>query len=189
MDETIFQAFKEQLAGGGVRAVSAPQLFATPHDLAARMVEMADIQSGHRVLEPSAGTGHILQAIGPQPEKVAVEINWQLCQTLTQKRNSGLQIIHGDFLDLAASGELGTFDRIVMNPPFENGADIKHIKAAVQLLRPDGVLVALCANGPRQNNQLSPLALNNGGDWENLPAGTFKNAGTMVNVALLRIYA
>lgn len=77
------------------------------------------------------------------------------------------------------------FDRIVMNPPFENGADIKHIEHARHLLKPGGRLVAICANGPRQRDRLMPLASH----WEDLPPGTFKDAGTMVNTALLVIDA
>jgi len=37
-----------------------------------------------------------------------------------------------------------------MNPPFHNGADIAHIKHALHFLERDSVLVAICANGPRQ---------------------------------------
>jgi hypothetical protein len=87
----------------------------------------------------------------------------------------------GDFLQ--QNGNLGTFDRIVMNPPFQNGQDILHIKHAMAFLRPGGKLVALCANGPRQREQLQPLASH----WEDLPAGSFATQGTNVNVALLVI--
>jgi hypothetical protein len=48
------------------------------------------------------------------------------------------------------------------------------------MLKPGGRLVAICANGPRQNDQLKPL-----GTWEVLPADTFKEQGTNVNTALL----
>ena len=57
-----------------------------------------------------------------------------------------------DFLE--CNGDLGTFDRIVMNPPFANGDDIKHIMHALKMLKPGGRLVAICANGPRQNDKL-----------------------------------
>jgi hypothetical protein len=43
--------------------------------------------------------------------------------------------------------------------------------------------VALCANGPRQRKALQPLTES----WEDLTAGSFKEAGTNVNVALLVI--
>ena len=72
-----------------------------------------------------------------------------------------------------------------MNPPFKNGEDIKHIKHAAAMLKPNGLLVALCANGPRQANQLKPLA----DTWEPLPAGSFKDQGTAVSVVLLTIRA
>jgi 16S rRNA G1207 methylase RsmC len=41
-----------------------------------------------------------------------------------------------------------------MNPPFANGDDIKHITHALKMLNPGGRLVAICANGPRQNDKL-----------------------------------
>ena len=80
---------------------------------------------------------------------------------------------------------LGTFDRIVMNPPFADGADIHHITQALRLLNPGGRLVALCANGPRRAAKLRPLIEEMDGAWEVLPAGTFAAAGTNVRTVLL----
>lgn len=171
----------EKQAEAGVQIVTAPDLFPTPPPLAARMVELAEIEPEHRVLEPSAGTGNLLKAIGPSPDKVAVEINPGLVELLGRAGFSGLHIHQGDFLE--CNGEIGTFDRIVMNPPFSKGVDIKHIRHALDHLRPGGVLVALCANGSRQRDALQPLA----DLWEDLPPGSFKEAGTGVNVALLVI--
>jgi SAM-dependent methyltransferase len=178
---TPFDAMKQQLREGGVQVVSAPQLFPTPPDLAARMVEAACIEPGDSVLEPSAGTGNILRAIGNAPDKVAVEVSPQLVEMLARCGVSGLRVLQADFLE--CNGDLGKFDRIVMNPPFERGSDIKHIKHAMGFLKPGGRLVALCANGPRQNEQLKPLA----SEWEDLPADTFKEAGTSARAAMLVI--
>ena len=72
-----------------------------------------------------------------------------------------------------------------MNPPFADGQDITHILHALEFVRPGGRLVALCADGPRQAAKLAPLVEACGGTWESLPAGTFKEAGTMVRAALL----
>ncbi len=47
----------------GVKVAVVDQLFPTPPDLASRMVDAADIRPGHRVLEPSAGTGALLLAM------------------------------------------------------------------------------------------------------------------------------
>jgi len=169
----------------GVQVITAPQLFPTPPALAERMVEEADILPGHSVLEPSAGTGAILAAlpnVRPFGSVTAVEINATLAASLEQVAD---ETICGDFLE--QNGNLGTFDRILMNPPFQNGADIKHIQHAMKMLKPGGRLVAICANGPRQQTTLKPLAENSGGWYEDLPAGTFASQGTNVNTALLLI--
>ena len=79
------------------------------------------------------------------------------------------------------------FDAVLMNPPFAQGADIEHITHALTMLKPGGRLVALCANGSRQNASLRPLVEARGGDWEVLPADTFKEEGTGVRVALITL--
>lgn len=56
-----------------------------------------------------------------------------------------------------------------MNPPFIHGQDIRHILRAFSLLRPGGVLVAVCLNGPRQQEKLLPFS----DIREELPRGTF----------------
>lgn len=175
-------ALKQSLKAG-VQTVSAPQLFPTPPDIAARMVEFAEIEPHHRILEPSAGTGNLLKAIAATVtcDKVAVEIN----PTLAKIAQSWTvdPVLCADFL--TCNGNLGTFDRIVMNPPFIHGADIQHILHARHFLKPGGKIVALCANGPRQQAQLQPIAET----WEALPAGSFAEEGTGVSVALLTIRA
>lgn len=177
-----FQAMRESLRAG-VQVVTAPQLFATPRPLALRMAHLAQIGRGTRILEPSAGTGNLIDAIRNTARGyslTAVEIN---C-TMADRLRSILEVDdthQGDFLQ--QNGNLGKFDRIVMNPPFQNGADIKHIQHALGFLKPGGRLVAICANGPRQQEQLKPLA----DTWEELPADTFKDQGTNVRAALLTI--
>lgn len=171
----------------GIKVVAVPQLFATPPELAAEMVRLAVIQPWHRVLEPSAGTGAIIRALPPVADLLAVELNLDLANALERDRTSKHHaILQADFLDCqpgeAPDGfELGAFDRIVMNPPFRNGDDIRHIKHALRFLRPGGRMVALCAAGPRQREQLEPLCF----ACNELPAGSFREQGTDVQVALL----
>jgi phospholipid N-methyltransferase len=172
-------AMRAQLKAG-VQVVAAPQLFPTPADLATRMVELAKIEPHHLVLEPSAGTGNLVRAIRAKGACVtSVEVDARLAKALA---DSFMNVRHADFLALNP-GDLDTFDRVVMNPPFADGADIKHVRHALTMLREGGILVGLCANGPRQRDALKPIAAT----WEDLPEGTFKTQGTNVNVALFTI--
>jgi hypothetical protein len=186
---TTFAALAETLKAG-VQVVTAPQLFPTPTEIARQIVALAGIEPGMRVLEPSAGTGRLIGAmgcrwLGHNPEAgalVAVEINEALGRQLRQDFPlTDVRIT--DFL--SCNGDLGTFDRIVMNPPFERGSDIRHILHARTLLKPGGRLVAICARGSRQVETLQPIAL----DWIDLPAGTFKDQGTNVQTAIVIIDA
>jgi len=179
----------------GIKVVSAPTLYPTPKEIARRMVEMAGgvCIAGHRVLEPSAGTGNLIKAAVNTAtgfdcvRVVAVEINHDLAGALRGMRSkflygteSNFEIHQGDFLDMTPK-DLGDFNTIIMNPPFNKGADIKHIEHATSFLKPGGTLVALCANGPRQRSAFMDKAEH----WEDLPEGSFKEAGTGVNVALM----
>ena len=178
-----FEAMQASLKAG-VKVQTVNQLFPTPKELAQEVADLADIQPGESVLEPSAGTGMLLGAIGGRmfghnPERgqvTAVEINKDLADRL-QSEFPLTRVMCCDFL----SAPLGSFDKVIMNPPFENGADIKHIRRALEVLMPGGRLVAICANGPRQQAQLRPMAVK----WKALPPDTF--AGTGVNAALLVI--
>lgn len=181
-----FDAMRQTLKAG-VKVVAVPQLFSTPPDIAKRAVELAGIVAGDRVLEPSAGTGALIDAMNPCPnhdrpaELEIVERNIDLCVALRRKPLPSWAHVHcGDFLDLS-DADIGTFDKIVMNPPFENGADIKHVEHALTFLRPGGRLVAIVAGGPRQQRAFEERAWH----WQELPSGTF--AGTGVRSILMAI--
>ncbi|WP_143189354.1 methyltransferase domain-containing protein [Paraburkholderia lycopersici] len=171
-----YQNMRGQLRAG-VQVVSAPQLFPTPAPLAACMIGMAGIMPGHALLEPSAGTGRILEALDAacpvaSLSVTAVELNHALAATLAARFPQARTICR-DFLECGE--ELGTFDRILMNPPFVQTQDIDHIRHALKFLKPGGQLVAICANGPRQAEQLRTHAEESGGIWEPLPAGASAN--------------
>ena len=164
----------------GVRVVSADQLFPTPPDLAARMVRLAGVGKGDRVLEPSAGTGNLVRAIEDVgAEAFAVEIDPLLAAAAKAKCC--------DFLELEPGASFGPvvvvgYDAVVMNPPFRNGQDILHVMHALTFLKPSGgVLVGICAGGPRQEEKLRAMTSR----WEELPAGTFE--GTSVRAILFVI--
>lgn len=95
-----------------------PGFFPTPRPVIDRMLELADIQSTDRVLEPSCGKGDILDAIRREHQDVdlaAIEQNLTLQGVLTAKGYDEI-VDYGDFFERQCE-----YDRIVMNPPFENG--------------------------------------------------------------------
>lgn len=199
--EQVFRELQNVLKSGNlprVEVVHATGFYPTPPAIAALMVEKAGglvAISGARILEPSAGSGNIIDAIHSHSagfdtfRLVAVELHAKLAEALRRKNylyanEYRYQVRQADFLECTPE-DLGTFGLILMNPPFDGGADIRHIEHARKLLKPGGRLVAICANGPRQNAQLRPMVEDLGGEWEELPADTFKEAGTSVRTALL----
>lgn len=192
IDDAI-KHMKSCLKGGGVQVVVAPTLFPTPKEVCAKVRMLIELEPGDDVLEPSAGTGMLLGAMGagwlghnPDCGSIAaVEVNVKLAQML----RSGFPlttVTTGDFLEMEAAWILPRtasrkrFNKIVMNPPFDNAADIKHIRHAFdEMLEPGGRLVAICANGSRQQAAFRDRA----SYWEELPAGTF--AGTQVRSVLM----
>lgn len=162
-----------------IEAVAAPCLFPTPPALARRVVELAEIEPGMTVLEPSAGTGALLDALPAGCCAVtAIEI---VCSLADRLRRIDRRVLNQDFLEYDEGVQ---FDRIIMNPPFDHGSDIKHIEHARELLAPGGRLVAICADGPRQRAAFAEAEL-----YESLPADTFAAQGTGVRTAIIVLEA
>ncbi|MCU0876007.1 MAG: class I SAM-dependent methyltransferase [Pirellulaceae bacterium] len=149
------------------------------------LAQLSDIGPGHDILEPSAGTGAILDScfhLNGDGRLVAVEINPSLVDSL-RVRYPLADVRCADFLE--CNRDLGTFDRIVMNPPFDHGSDVRHIQHARKFSKPGGRLVAICAAGPVQRDALEPVC----SEWIDLPQGTFKEQGTNVHTAIVVIDA
>lgn len=162
-----------------------PGFYPTPPDTARYLVELADVQPGHTVLEPSAGSGALAEEIrarGVEPD--CIEVNYKLADMLRRK---GFKTISGDFMQHHGT----TYDRIIMNPPFERGIDAQHILHALTLLNPGGIIAAICSAGLQFREDRA--AFRSAVDayehtWEELAAGTFKQSGTMVRSFILTIH-
>jgi hypothetical protein len=118
--------------------------FPTPMPLIERLISLAELELNHHILEPSAGKGDIADAIqkifnGKHPRLSVCEINHTLREILELKKH---KIIASNFLDVT-----NFYDRIVMNPPFENGSDIDHVMHAYTLLNLKGRVVAIMSEG------------------------------------------
>jgi len=159
-----------------------PGYFPTPKAIAERMVEMADIQPGEKVLEPSAGKGNIADVIkeNSEGELSVIEIVPKLREVLKAK---GHNIIADDFLE-----HQGGYDKIIMNPPFENMQDAEHIRHAYSLLKPGGKLVSISSPSPffrgdKKANEFREWLNEVDGVVEDLPEGSFKSADRPTGVA------
>lgn len=171
----------------GIQAVSSTDLFPTPPDVARRMVGYLDLPDfAPTVLEPSAGTGRLMDAVyGAKPTAwvIGVERSRPLAIGLRQRYDRA-DIVEGDFLSIQA-GDIGSdflpdyFDGVLMNPPFSGAQDIAHVEHARRFLTARGTLVAIVADGPRQLK-----AFQDAEALEMLPAGTF--AGTNVRARIIR---
>ncbi len=131
----------------GLRNVDVEGFFPTPDHVIDQMIAAADMQDGHTILEPSAGIGSIcdrVKATFPHVELDAVEVRPTFQEILKAK---GHAVVGGDFT--AWNGNGRQYDRVLMNPPFEKGADMAHVRQAFNYVKGGGRLVAIMSNGFR----------------------------------------
>ena len=171
--------------------------FPTPTALVERMIELADLDSKHLILEPSAGQGHIADAICKTTGLLGREI--MVCEILPENihRLIKKEYVVEEFEFFKMSEELKSnkmkFDRIIMNPPFEKQADIDHVTTAFGLLADGGVLVAIMSSGVifRENKKTVTFRKNILDKYadvvEDNPSGSFKSSGTMVNTVMIKL--
>ncbi len=160
-----------------------PGYVPTPPDVVALMLEWAEhCIDAASILEPSAGAGHIAEALRKSFPKAKIEcIEWSLSLSEILKEK-GFKLLGDDFL--AYQGE---HDLIVMNPPFEDGQDIEHVLHAWDCLKAGGRIVAIMSDGvfSRKDNQAqgfqSWLKVVDGYS-EKLPDGSFLKSDVPVNV-------
>lgn len=115
--------------------------FPTPKDIINQMIDAADIETGHKILEPSAGIGSIVDELPNGSDITCCELRPSLCNILSMK---GYGVVSGDFIErFSMTTEAEQFDRVIMNPPFERKLAAQHINHAFKLLKPGGRIVAL----------------------------------------------
>ncbi|MCD9514061.1 LPD38 domain-containing protein [Photobacterium carnosum] len=122
--------------------------FPTPETIATDIADLANIEPGMSVLEPSAGHGMLADAaLKAGGEVQTVEMAGDLIDILEAK---GHKVEGGDFMEYQPDQ---MYDRIVMNPPFSN--DIDHVQHAYEMLKPGGRMVAIVSSmaGNRQNKK------------------------------------
>ncbi|QBQ72230.1 DarB-like antirestriction [Serratia phage Parlo] len=158
--------------------------YATPEPVGFKMVDWANIRSGDKVLEPSAGHGAIARFFPAQSDVTMVEPSYDLSQRAALAQGNA-RIINGTFEDLARTNK---YDAIVMNPPYGSGGKtaIEHLEKAAQHLREGGRVVALIPRGGLTDPRLAAFVAGDSAKSLHLvatikmPWVTFERAGTKV---------
>lgn len=157
------------------------QFFATPPEVADWLVMLAGgVHEDEKVLEPSAGTGAIIDAIHRSCPDVIVdcyELMPENKEILAKKDN--IRILGDDFTKC----DIAQYDKIIANPPFSKNQDIRHVRRMYECLNPGGVLAAI--TGPHwefgsesECKDFRQWLEDNGGKKFEIEEGTFKESGT-----------
>lgn len=177
-------------------------LYPTPAWLAAEMVSRCDdpIYNGALWCDPEAGTGRIIQAMfdaGHWP--TAVELNYNAAEHL-KKKFPNMTVINKDFLELSPHMHQEPerivlpfiYNVFIMNPPFSNGQDIKHVMHAYECLAEAGRIVAIMSEASfyrsdRLATEFQAWFYEVCGESEKLDRDTFKASGTCTATRLVQI--
>ena len=166
-----------------------PGYFSTPEPAAIEILDHLDLEAGDRVLEPSAGSGALADATLQQWPGVLVDVVERSATLQQILKLKGYALIDHDIFDLKS----GDYDAIVMNPPFERGQDIEHVRHCYTLLKPGGTLVSIMAPGTFTNGQNKAKDFRSwldrvGGQKFDLPDGSFMESGTGVSSVYIVIH-
>ncbi len=125
-------------------------------------------------------------------------IELDCCETVPKLRgillDKGHHLVASDFIEFEP---FMPYDCVIMNPPFENGQDIDHVRRAYECTAPGGRVVAVMSSGTffRAGQKARDFRM-----WlddlcwtiEDLPAGAFSGPGafrqTGVNTKLVVIH-
>lgn len=166
--------------------------FPTPRNLVNRLIEVTRLceYTEGRILEPSAGTGAIAQAIKAASPLATLDCCEFLGVNRTALIDQGFQVVAEDF---TAYQPDESYRAILMNPPFsladDSQAYITHFNHAWSMLDHRGRIAAIVPTGwlSTQTKKVSAFRdfVSDNLDFELVEAGAFKESGTMVATAII----
>lgn len=149
------------------------QYYPTPMNVGRAALRDVYVREGAKVLEPSCGDGRLLDVLSEQ-SKEGTMIGYEVDATRAQEaRDKGYNVVTGNFLDVPMAPE---FDYVVMNPPFYGRHYLAHLYHAIGFLKPGGTLIAILPATAKYDHKKLP----SGGQWHDLPVGSFAESGTNV---------
>lgn len=157
------------------------QFFATPAEVADWLVMLAGgVHEEEKILEPSAGTGAIIDAIHRSCKDVVVdcfELMPENKEILSKKEN--IRILGDDFTIF----DLSLYDKIIANPPFSKNQDIRHVRRMYEHLSDGGKVAAIMSKHWKIGKESECVEFRKwldevGGKSYDIEEGAFKDSGT-----------
>lgn len=179
--ERVFSILKE---GKRCNLQQEYQFFETPAEVADWLVMLAGgINEADTVLEPSAGCGALIKAIHRACPSVTVE-----CYELMPENREFLYsldnviILDEDF----TKDSVGSYTKIIANPPFSGNQDIEHVRIMYKLLEKGGTLAAITSSHWKIASEKKCVDFRNWleevhGEVFEIGAGEFKESGTSIS--------
>jgi len=129
--------------------------YPTPENLVTRMFASLKLYGKESILEPSAGSGSLVEGIQKQAMYRGYELNNIDCIENDKNlqhilKGKGFRVVYDDFLTFETQKE---YNLIVMNPPFSNGC--QHILKAIEMQEKSGGAVICLLNAETLKNAYS----------------------------------
>ncbi len=183
----------EHFTSGSLVPAKDLQFYATPEGVLHELFRDLNIFDGARVLEPSAGTGNIVERIqGRNARITAIEIHPDRAKQLRRFAGADCEVVEGNFLAYPATA---SFDFIIMNPPFYGTHWMDHIRHAWDCLKEGGKLSAILPISAELGQSAKHIAFRRWAEkhsrgWRlftDLPAESFVKSGTRINTVILKL--
>ena len=193
-------AVPEDVAGDALRSFALSRdlaFYPTPPAVVSALRNHLHARDGMRVLEPSAGEGHIaadlvrcgmiVHAIEVHPERA--RLCEQAMRLASRLRVPPEPVQVANFLQVPARPD---FDAVVMNPPFCGTHWMAHVRHAFDFLKPGGrllaVLPATAELGESTKHDEFRAWLSRVADYRfhDLPPESFASSGTRISTSILR---
>lgn len=115
----------------------------TPNAVIDKMIEaLGPIKPNERILEPSAGYGHIADRLVQKTilKPYQIDVIEPIADLRKVLHSKGYNLVGSDILQYKPEHK---YDKIIMNPPYDNGSDILHLMHCHDLLKKGGKVVCI----------------------------------------------
>lgn len=166
--------------------------YPTPELVVKELLRWLPHHQPQTILEPSAGTGNIAEALLARGHRVhAIEVDGgraaQLAALARVYPKATTQ--RANFLLVDARP---VYDAVVMNPPFAGTHWMEHVRHAFDFLRPGGELVSVLpataqVRETKKHRAFQSWAKKSDARWTDLPQESFAASGTRIATVVLRL--